>query len=828
MNKAFNMKLSQLGMWFVMAASLALSACGGGGAPVTANPVVPVTAGSDYTGPAPSTADVQAFKINFWDNVRSTNRCGQCHNATSPAQMPNFARNDDVNLAYTQANTVVNLTDPGLSRIVAKVSGGHNCWLADPSACGAILTTWITNWAGASAGGGTQIQLTAPVIKDVGNSKNFPADSQLFSTTVYPLLKQYCSKCHSPSASSPQSPYFASSTLSTSGLPDEAYAAARTKMNLDNPAQSRFVLRLRQEFHNCWNSNCVSASQTMQDAIAAFANQITPTSVDPAMVISKALTLYDGTVASGGSRFDSNAIAKYEFKTGKGSTAFDTSGVDPAADLTTSGDVTWVGGWGLKFAKGGKAQASTQASKKLHDMILATGEFSIEAWLAPANVTQEEAYMVTYSGGTMARNFTLGQTKYNYDAMLRSSATDANGMPALSTADAARRLQASLQHVVVTYDPVNGRRIYVNGEFTGDVDKQNGGTIANWDNTFALVLGNEVSSDRSWAGVIKFVAIHNRVLTDVQIKQNFAAGVGERYFLLFNVEAATGVSKSYVVFEVSQYDSYAYLFNKPFFISLDPAAKPDGIVVKGIRIGVNGVVPNVGQAYIPLDTTISTSNYFAGQGQQLSKIGTIIGVDKNVDLDTFFLSFDQLGTKTNFVTEPIPATPVPVDGVIVSDIGVRTFDRVNASLAAITTIPATNANVNQTFQTVKQQLPTLPTLEGFLPSHQVGMAQLAIQYCNELVKDPVKRGAFFGSVDFSAGSKFSTPTGRNSVITPLANASLGTGLNSQDLTGLTTELDALMGKLGCGDGSTCPAAREQAVTTAVCGAAVGSAGVLVN
>ena len=150
------------------------------------------------------------------------------------------------------------------------------------------------------------------------------------------------------------------------------------------------------------------------------------------------------------------------------------------------------------------------------------------------------------------------------------------------------------------------------------------------------------------------------------------------------------------------------------------------------------------------------------------------------------------------------------------------------SSGLITGLPANNANVNQTFQTVKQQLPTLPTLEGFLPSHQVGVAQLAIQYCNELVNDPTKRGAFFGSVNFSAGSKFSTPTGRNTVITPLANASLGTGLNSQDLPGLGAELNALMGKLGCGDGSTCTAAREQVVTKAVCAAAVGNAGVLVN
>ena len=819
--KLLKMNLPRFGSLALLAASLALSACGGGGPATTANPVTTVAAGSDYTGPAPGTADVQAFKINFWDNIRSTNRCGQCHNATTPAQMPNFARNDDVNLAYTQANTVVNLTDPALSRIVAKVGGGHNCWLADPSACATILTQWITNWAGASAGGGTQIQLTAPVIKEVGGSKNFPADPAAFSTTVYPLLKQYCSKCHSPSASVQQSPFFASSDVK------EAYAGARTKMNLDNPSASRFVIRLRQELHNCWNGDCPTASQTMQDAITAFANQVPVTNVDPALVISKALLLYDGTVASGGSRFDSNAIAKYEFKSGKGVTAFDTSGIDPAADLTISGGVTWVGGWGLQFAPGGKAQASTAASKKIHDMILATGEFTLEAWVNPANVTQTMAYMLSYSGGTTARNFTLGQTKYNYDVYMRSSNSDANGMPPFSTADAEKALQASLQHVVVTYDPVNGRRIYVNGEFTGDVDKSTGGTITNWDDTFALVVGNEVSSNRSWAGVVKFIAIHNRVLTDTQIKQNFAAGVGERYFLLFNVEAATGVSKAYVMFEVSQYDTYSYLFNKPVFISLDSAAKPDAIVVKGIRIGVNGIVPSIGQAYIPLNTTISASNYFPGQGQKLSDIGTVIAVDKGSQLDNFFLSFDQLGANMHVVTEAVPLASPPTDGLPVADVGVRTFDRINASMSAITTVPKTNPNVVSTFAAVKQQLPSAPTLEGFLPSHQVGVAQLAIQYCNELVNDSTKRAAVFPGMTWN-GSVFTNQAGRNLIITPLVNLSLGTGLNSQDAPGMTTELNNLMGKLNCGDGSSCSATREQTVTAAVCAAAIGNAGVMIN
>ena len=39
-------------------------------------------------------------------------------------------------------------------------------------------------------------------------------------------------------------------------------------------------------------------------------------------------------------------------------------------------------------------------------------------------------------------------------------------------------LQASLQHVVLTYDPVNGRQIFVNGQDTMVTDPQKGGTIS--------------------------------------------------------------------------------------------------------------------------------------------------------------------------------------------------------------------------------------------------------------------------------------------------------------------------------------------------------------
>jgi hypothetical protein len=361
-------------------------------------------------------ADVLAFQQEFWVNVKTSSRCGSCHNEVV-GQLPMFARNDDVNIAYDEALPNVNTTQPALSRLVEKVGGGHNCWNADPSSCAAIMTTWIENWVGGGGDGGRQIILVPPVSVDPGDSKNFPADPSAFQSLIHqPVLVPYCSSCHSSESAVAQQPYFADPDITT------AYDAAKPKINLDTPANSRLVIRLRSEFHNCWSGNCAADAQTMENAITAFSNGIIPTVVDPNLVTSKALRLVDGTLASGGNRYEDAQIALWEFKTGSGTVAYDTSGVDPAIDLNFSGNVTWFGGWGITITDG-KAQASTTASAKLFDIIQESGEFSIEAWVVPANVTQEEARIVSYSAGTTQRNFTLQQTLYDYNFQLRTTET---------------------------------------------------------------------------------------------------------------------------------------------------------------------------------------------------------------------------------------------------------------------------------------------------------------------------------------------------------------------------------------------------------------------
>jgi len=803
----------------LVALALLLAGCGGG-AKTVQNPVTSSGSAATYTGPPPATADVQAFKINVWDNLKSTNRCGRCH--VAGGQAPQFVRLDDVNLAYAAANTVVNLSSPRDSRMVQKVGGGHNCWLASPQACADILTTWITNWAGAVGGSGTQtVVLKAPVLKDPGTSKVFPTAPGLFASTVYPLLTQYCSRCHAPSASSPQSPYFASSDI------NEAYAAVKVKIDLNDPAQSRLVLRLRNEFHNCW-SDCAANANTMQAAIKAFADQVPTTPIDPSLIASKALTLYDGIVASGANRATANLIALWEFKTGQGSTAYDTSGVDPALNLTLSGDVSWVGGWGISL-NSGRAQGPTTASKKLHDLIQATGEYTIEAWVAPGNVTQADARIVSYSGGTTTRNFMLGQTAASYDFYNRSSRTGQNGDPKLTTAANAQVLKATLQHVVATFDPVNGRRLYVNGVYTGDADPTPGGTLADWDDTFAFVLGNEVSGDRQFQGILRLVAVYNRALTPQQIQGNFMAGVGEKYFLLFSVSHLVDVPQAYILFEVSQFDSYSYLFDRPKFISLDPNAKPGNIPIAGMRIGVNGATPDVGQAYRTLNTAITDSEY-GPLGQPLSTIGTVIAQQQGPQTDEFFLTFDQLGSHTNVRLDPAPTPAAPPPDVLrPPDIGLRVFDQINATMAALTGVSPQSPAVSSTFASVRLAMPGVPSIDTFVSAHPVAIAQLAIQYCSTLVDDTSARAAYFPGFDFSASPAVAfAPPGRTIVLDSLISHMMRTKLATEpDPTLVRGDLDNLITTLtACG--SSCPAGRTPTVVKAACAALLGSAVTLIN
>ena len=725
-----------------------------------------------YNGPDAISEDVASFRVNVWDNLAGDDRCGACHNEVAGIA-PQFLRRDNINDAYqTTLNTLfqgellANLEVPSMSGMVLQAASGHNCWLDEPSVCADIITRYIEAWA-AEGGQSNEnvIVLTAPEEKEVGASLSFPEDSGVFATTIYPVVREEgdCADCHAEDGSRMrQQPYFASANVNT------AYLAAQPRINLNDAAalrdpvqqgaprpSSRLLVRLRDESHNCWEDPaggdaCAYSAGEMEQAIADFLNQIPPpAAIDEELqaVASRAVNLVqDGVVASSGGRFEADVVALYEFSFGSGNTAFDRSGVDPALNLTLSGDVTWLGSFGLRFA-GGKAQGNTVDSAKLRNRIQRTGQYSIEAWVVPANVTQDgPARIVTYSGDGDNRNFTLGQTLYNYDFLSRSSEIDQSDQ--LSTPDADEILQATLQHVVVNFDPFEGRSIYVNGELIA-TDPTLGGNLNEWNDTYALALGSEVDNMDRWAGSIRLLAIHERTLTEEQILNNFETGVGQKFFLLFGVSHLVDMPQAYVVFEVEVFDDYSYLFTNPFFISLDRNAVPPagGIQISGIRIGINGQEASIGQAFANVDTTINADNYNPDNGAVLASIGSVIASEQGQNADEFFLTFDTIGTNT--YARPAPEVPVAAPPVIAdqqSDFGTRIFGEINATMAKMTGVSANNTNVSQVYNSVIQQLPQVESVDAFLPSHQAGIMQLAVAYCTELVSNP---GGYFGGASLN-------------------------------------------------------------------------------
>jgi len=698
------------------------------------------------------------------------------------------------------------------------------------------------------------LNLQEPALQTVGVSKQFPAlgddgSATDFESTVYQLTSVYCSSCHSENSALQQQPYIGSDDV------EVAYEAARSRINLEDGgsvtvanALSRLTQRLRDEGHNCWSGNCSSDSTSMHSAIQAFSDGITPTSVDPNLVISRALTLDDGqTSASGGGRIETNVIAKWEFRDGSGATsADDTSGVSPAMPLNLRGNVEWLASGGVRI-NDGKLQGTTASSAKLYDRITASGEFTIEGWFVPLNVTQDgPARIVTYSGDTDRRNFMLGQTLYDYDFQVRSSVTDADGLPAVSTPSDDEVLQATLQHVAVTYSAVDGRRIYVNGQLESVAPEAGGaGNFNSWDRNFVLAVGDEVSDDNQWQGTIRFLAIHDAAISAEDVQTNYDIGVGQKFYLLFYISDHIGVPRSYVVMQVEQFDDYGYLFNEPFFVTFDANATITSFPIQGMRIGVNGQEASTGQSYANVNTTVTQADVDAQEGRQvLSNVGAIIGVDQGPAVDQFFLTFDQLGGSSYVRVEATPTPQLPTANEdFQQNVGIKTFDEINEALSSLTGISKTNSAVAATFDTVRQQLPVNPDIDGFAASQQMAVTQLAVLYCKELVdqESALANSTYFPGFDFDA-----TPTaafdvtGRDQIISPLLDGLLANTGQSEDQSDpadadvARDELDSLITTLlgNCSDNSCVPAGnnttRVNSIVTATCATAYGSGMMLIQ
>jgi len=658
---------------------------------------------------------------------------------------------------------------------------------------------------------------------------------EAFSETVYPIVREHCAECHA--GAGPGSPSIAHPNV------DTAFTATvnSQKVNLTTPNRSRLVRRLSADFHYCW-SDCMLDGMQMEAAIAAWAEVVELAAPAPGtpgnpgnggavdLIASSGLRLGDGQEDLGAERYRERLIAFYDFKEGTGAVAHDTSGVDPAMDLTLTG-VSWMSNYGIEIETG-KASATRLASRKLYDRIgnAQTGsqQYSVEAWVIPANTTQEgPARIISYSANSGSRNFHLGQTLYSYDFRNRSilPTIDGNGRPSLITYPADQDLQATLQHVVMTYDQYRGRRIYVDGLWTDDLDEQGPGRLWNWDVNHSFQLGNDPSNDRLWLGKLQLVAVYDLALTQAQIDQNFDAGVGKRLIMRFDVSAWAGAG-SFIEFMVSELDEFSYLFCQPTFVS--PSAT--GFRVANLRVAVNGVVPVSGQSFQSIDALVQEPR------QLLSRQCSIISKDHGALDDIFSIEFEALGNFADPVDPGLPPVPpIEVFGDPLPSEGLRDFDKVNTTMASLTGVDPNSASVRDTFAELEQQLPGTFDLRTFSSSQQVGISKLALEYCDAMIESSALRTAFFGTTpafqfDQPVTTAFSDQTKRDLIIDRLVDRMLGASIAYQPsrdevrpaLNDLISELTA-----GCTAG-TCDATRTRNLVKGVCAAVLSSAAVTVH
>jgi len=627
-------------------------------------------------------------------------------------------------------------------------------------------------------------------------------DQSIFAQTLHPLLidpANFCAGCHGVS----QIPLFAV----TDSVAAYNVLISQQKVDLNNPELSRVYLRPFMDRHNCGgDAVCDRIAADFLAGIQDWAQQaadLVPPPDATGQAVTSAMTSFADAMDSGTARVDDNAIALFTFSEGSGDVTVDSSGAGTPITLQING-MEWVEGGGLRNLTG-KAQASVEDSRKLFDMIAPGNAYTVEAWVIPDNNAQDgPARIVSYSLDTGTRNFTMGQNAIYYQLRNRSAGTGANGTPELEALDP--QVDTTLTHVVMTFDAASGRKVYINGQLS--IEENTPDTL-DWQDDQLLVLGNEVTDDRLWMGVLKLVAIHNVALSGAQIQQNFDAGAGNLVTLRFDVSNVIG-APAYIDMQAAELDSTAYLFANPIFVS-----DTTGVAVKNIRIAVNGTIPVAAQAFRRVDLTVLQT------GTVLSSLGAVIPIAQGAAMDQLHLEFEVLGDQIG-LAEPIapPAPPLPPVDVPEPDSGVRSFSQINDTMSSLTGIDANNGVVRDSYAELRDSLPPTSNLLSFGVAQQIAIQRLAKSYCGEIVNNGGTCANFFGACSIDG-------TAKDQIADALYDRFVGDNLQSQPArAAVTTEVVRMIDDLDCANG--CNGAAGETVLQATCAAVLASGAVTLN
>jgi mono/diheme cytochrome c family protein len=245
----------------------------------------------------------------------------------------------------------------------------------------------------------------------------------------------------------------------------------------------------------------------------------------PAIAILSAWFVFATSVVSAEekpARVTDGILVLYTFDKSDNNLIQDKSGAGEPLNLRieTPRAVTWRGD--RLIVNSSARITSVEPARKITSAVKLSGAITIEAWVKPNDARQAgPARIVSMSADPGQRNFTLGQDAGKYDIRLRTTSTDANGTPSISTPSDS--LKSVLTHVVYTRAQSGAALIYLNGK--QQTAQQVAGDLSGWSDTFHLSLANELTGDRPWQGELHLAAIYGRSLSADEVSKNFAAGV---------------------------------------------------------------------------------------------------------------------------------------------------------------------------------------------------------------------------------------------------------------------------------------------------------------
>lgn len=224
--------------------------------------------------------------------------------------------------------------------------------------------------------------------------------------------------------------------------------------------------------------------------------------------------------------------ALYRFDEARGTIIRDVSRNGTALDLTIADPKAVQWRPGALAVTGAAVIRSSRSAARIAKACRRTNELSVEAWVRPAAATTPDApepgRIVTCSTDLNSRNFCLEQGGPRgaapgdlFNMRLRTSNTNSNGFPPLF-ATPTGTARPRLIHIVYARSASGDAVFFLDGREVAR--RLSAGDFGTWDDSYPLVLADELGGKRPWAGEYHALAIYTRALTPEEVKRLSEAG----------------------------------------------------------------------------------------------------------------------------------------------------------------------------------------------------------------------------------------------------------------------------------------------------------------